>query len=171
MVSNYTIREWQRKGKEIMTVEYLGFKTNRKFCKQYNNIRITDIIGGKDYTYRSKGEHKIALYLELLKVGGHIKDWAYEQTKFSFPDEENPVRTWLIDFDVLENDGNFYYIEFKGLVEPDTKRKLFLLNQYRPKVKVVMVLADQKGMKKLGNRATIYCTRVCLLSDLTRGII
>ena len=144
-------------------IEMMGFETNRRLSKQYNNQWVHTTINGKDYAFRSKGEHKVALYLETLRVCKVIKDWAYEQTKFCFPSEQDPVRTWLIDFDVLENDGNFYYIEYKGLVEPDTKRKLLLLSKYRPEVKVVMVCADKKGVTKLGSRATSCCQRVCVL--------
>ncbi len=157
--------------KKKATVEMMGFEKDRRFAKQYNNQRVTETIGGKLCKFRSKGERKVALYLETLKIGGVIKDWAYEQTKFCFPSEKDPVRTWLIDFDVLENDGNFYYIEYKGLVEPDTKRKLYLLSKYRPEIKVVMVCADKKGIKKLGSRATSCCQRACLLRELTKGII
>ena len=151
--------------------ERMGFEKDKRFAKQYNNQWITDTIGDKTCTFRSKGEHKVALYLETLRIGKYIKDWAYEQTKFSFPSEQDPVKTWLIDFDVLENDGSFYYIEFKGYVEPDTKRKLYLLSNYRPEVRVVMICADKKGIKKLGSRASSCCERVCLLRDLTKGIV
>jgi len=147
----------------------MGFEKIR-LAKSYNNVRVHDIIGGKEHTYRSKGEHKIAQILQLLKGGGHIKDWAYEQTKFSFPDDDNPVRTWLVDFDVLENDGRFYYIEYKGLVEPDTKRKLKLLHQYRPEVRVDMICADKRGVKKLGARATSHCRRVLTLREFTNNL-
>jgi len=147
----------------------MGFE-KRRFQKEYNNTWVHDIIGGKEHTYRSKGEHRIAKYLELLKVSGHIKDWAYEQTKFCFPSEKDPVKTWLVDFDILENDGTFYYIEFKGHVEPDVKRKLFLLAKYRPEVKVDMVFYSKADAKRLGSRATSCCRRVCTLAEITRGM-
>lgn len=139
--------------------------------KKYGNVPTHAIVGDKEYDFKSKAEIKLAKYLQLLKEMGHIKDWLYENTKFCFPSEQDPVKTWLVDFDVLENDGSFHYIEYKGYVEPDTKRKLFLLNQYRPEVKIVMIFASRKQLRKLGNRATSYCKRTCLLSELTRGII
>ena len=82
----------------------MGFET-RRFQKNYNNTWVRDTIGGKEYNFRSKGEHRLAKYLELLKVSGHIRDWLYENTTFCFPSEDDPVKTWLVDFDVLENDG------------------------------------------------------------------
>lgn len=151
--------------------EMMGFETNRRFVKEYNNQWVHTIIGGKEYNFRSKAEHKLARYLQLLKDSGYIKDWRYEQTKFCFPSEQDPVRTWLVDFDVLNNDGSFYYVEYKGHVEPDTKRKLLLLSQYRPEVELDMVFGNKKDMKRLGVRATACCRRVCTLGELTRGIV
>lgn len=150
--------------------EKMGFE-KKHFQKEYNNTWVHDCIGGKEYSFRSKGEHKVAQYLELLKQSGNIKDWAFEQTKFCFPSEQDPVRTWLVDFDVLENDGSFYYIEFKGHVEPDVKRKLLLLAKYRPEVKVDMVFYKKSDAKKLGSKASACCRRICTLSEMTHGIV
>lgn len=150
--------------------EMMGFEKNKRFAKEYNNIRTYANIGGKDYNFRSKAEFKVADYLQLLKTSYLIKDWAYEQTKFCFPDKDNPVMTWLVDFDVLENDGSFYYIEYKGYVEPSVKRKLNLLAKYRPEVKLDMVFGSNRDLKRLGVRATACCRRVCTLGELTKGI-
>ena len=149
----------------------MGFEKNRRFQKDYHNTRTTAFINGKTCNFRSKGEFQIAKYLQFLKDFYQIKDWAYEQTKFCFPSEQDPVKTWLVDFDVINNDGTFYYIEFKGHVEPDTKRKLILLAKYKPEVQVDMVFYGKADMKRLGSKATACCRRVCLLKDLTKGII
>ncbi len=87
--------------------------------RKYGNRPVDVEIDGKMYHFRSKAEYAVAEQLHLLKQQGYIKDFAYEQTKFCFPSEQDPVKTWLVDFDVLENDGSFYYIEYKGHVEPE----------------------------------------------------
>jgi ribosomal protein S8 len=135
-------------------------------AKQYNNIWCEADIEGKHYWFRSRGERKIAYYLQLLKEQGYIKSWEYETHKFVFPDS-----SWLVDFTVRNNDDTFEYFEFKGLVEPDTKKKIKLVSKYYPDAQITMVMADKKGVKKLGARATSCCKRVCMLRDLTRGII
>jgi len=134
--------------------------------KKYGNRIITDTIGGKEYTYRSLGEHKLAKYLQLLKEQDYIKDWEYESHKFTFANSG-----WLVDFLIRNNDNTFEYYEYKGYVEPDTKRKLKLVDKYFPDAQITMVMANKKGVKKLGVRATSRCKRVCTLRELTRGII
>ena len=46
-------------------------------------------------------ESKVACYLQLLKDSGYIKDWAYEEKRFEFPDD-----SWLIDFTVTETEDD-----------------------------------------------------------------
>ena len=131
----------------------------------YKNQRTTTDIGGKTYNFRSKLESKVAQYLQLLKGSGYIKDYAYEQTKFKFPDD-----SYLVDFDVLNNDGTFYYLEAKGYVTAKTKRNLRLLGKYKPEIVLDMVFQNKKDIKKLGTSAK-YCRRVCLLKELTNGLV
>lgn len=131
----------------------------------WKNKPSTETIGGKTCNFRSKLEYKIAKYLQLLKDSGHIKDWQFEQTTFIFPDDR-----YLVDFDILENDGNFYYIEAKGRPDARTKRKLKLLAKYRPEVRVMLVFQNKKDIARLG-LSKKYCWRVCLLRDLTKDII
>ncbi|MFA5298702.1 MAG: hypothetical protein WC389_10905 [Lutibacter sp.] len=138
-----------------------------KIQKKYGNTWVDDTIGGKVCKFRSKGEHKLAKYFELLKQSGHIKDWEHESHKFTFGN----IFSWLIDFTIRNNDDTFEYFEYKGYVEPDTKRKLYAVAEYYPQAKITLVMANNKGVKKLGVRATSCCKRVCLLSELTKGII
>jgi hypothetical protein len=142
----------------------MGFETDKSFARDFNNKKVLAVVGGKDCFFRSQLEYKIAKYLELLKQSGHIKDWAFEQTNFIFPDDK-----YLVDFDVLENDGNFYYIEGKGHPDERCRRKLRLLNKYKPEVKIMMVFQNKRDAAKLG-LAKKYCWRVCLLNELTKGI-
>jgi len=142
----------------------MGFEPNKRIARDFNNKRMTETVGGKECNFRSKLEFRIAKYLQLLKDTGHIKDWAFEQTTFHFPDDR-----YLVDFDVLENDGNFYYIEGKGHPDERARRKLRLLNKYKPEVKIMMVFQSKRDAAKLG-LAKKYCWRVCLLNELTKGI-
>jgi len=139
------------------------------FHKEYKNQWVETDIDGRHFKFRSKGEYKLALYLQTLKQGGLIKEWYHEQHKFMFPDS-----SWLVDFTVVKNESKFIEIEhyeYKGFVERDTKKKLQLVNKYYPDAQIIMVMADNRGVKKLGSRATSYCKRVTTMRDLTRGII
>ncbi|MCJ7828761.1 MAG: hypothetical protein MUP81_03350 [Dehalococcoidia bacterium] len=134
--------------------------------KDYKNIWCEADIEGKHYEFRSKQERKLAYYLQLLKEQNYIKSWEYETHTFVYPDS-----SWLVDFTIRNNDNTFEYFEMKGYVEPDTKRKLKLVNKYYPEAQITMVMSDRKGIKKLGARATSQCKRVCLLKELTRNLI
>ena len=125
----------------------MGFE-QIKFRKEYRNVWTNLIIDGKAYKFRSKFEAHWSLYLQLLKENGHIKDWAYEQTTFIFKDELKGAKQYLIDFDILENDGTFRYDECKGFLEPDTITKLQRVKKYRPEVVIDLIM---QRIPKKGN--------------------
>jgi hypothetical protein len=152
-------------------MERMGFEVNKKFAKNYRNRPETMEIGGKTYNFRSQLEIKVAKYLELLKVSGQIKDWAYEQTTFTF-DDQIVCKKYIIDFDVIRPDGTFYYIEAKGYVDKHTIDRLTVLFTKRPEVRVWMVFQGKRDRDKfLRRKVSRQCDRVLVLSDMTRGIV
>jgi len=149
--------------KEII-IERMGFESNKRFAKDFNNKPEEVCIGGKSFRVRSQGEKKLALYLELLKVGGHIKEWDFEQTTFHFPDDK-----YLVDFDVRTNNDEPEYYEYKGLFDARSRRKLQLLQKYRPEVKLTLVFAKRSDAKKVSKKMASFCKRVCILT--AKGLI
>jgi hypothetical protein len=150
-------------------VERMGFEVDKRLCKEYNNRSEDVCIGGKSFRVRSQGEKKLAMYLEMLKLSGHIKDWAFEQTTFYFPDKLHPVITYLVDFDVLNIDGTFEYYEFKGLFDSNMRRKLKLLGEYRPEVRLTLVFNKKADARKVSKKMASFCKRVCILT--AKGLI
>lgn len=132
-----------------MTIERMGFEANKRIHKKYGNISETVSIGGKLCKFRSQGEKRLAQYLELLKIGGHIKDWAFEQTTFV---TGNGDKFWLVDFDVLNNDGTFEYLEYKGAVKQQDITKLQLLFECKPEVQLTFVFESKASAVKLSRR-------------------
>ncbi len=132
-------------------------------------------IGGKIYSYRSKGECNLALYLQFLKEQKLIKDWAFEQTTFTFPNETKGAKQFLVDFDVLYNSGNFEYWEYKGWLQGVDVTKFRRVAKYRPEVKLVLVMSGKK--KKDFNRIRMikkYSYRVIYANELfskVKGIV
>lgn len=143
----------------------MGFETNRRFVKDFHNRCERVEINGKVCNFRSQLEKHVAGYLELLRLGGHIKDWSFETTTFQFPDDK-----WLVDFDVRNNDDSFEYFEAKGMFDARSRRKLKLVFKYRPDAKITMVFQNKRDMQKARLSAK-YCYRFCLLNELTNGII
>lgn len=146
--------------------ERMGFEAVKIIHKKYGNLSETSTIGGKHCNFRSRGEKRLAQYLELLKIGGYIKDWAFEQTLFKTSDGD---KFWLVDFDVLNNDGTFCYYEFKGMVKQQDVTKLQLLFETRPEVKLTMVFESRISAAKLARRKI---SRYFLIKILTaRGLM
>ena len=135
------------------------------FARTYNNRRETLEIGGQVCNFRSQLEKKVAQYLEVLRVGGHIKSWSFETTTFQFPDDK-----WLVDFDIRNNDDTFEYYEAKGMFDARARRKLKLVAKYRPDAKITMVFQNKRDMQK-ARLSRKYAHRFCLLSELTKGIV
>lgn len=144
--------------------ERMGFEKNKRFAKNFNNRPETVSIGGKECHFRSQGEIKLANYLELLKAGGHIQDWFYEQTTFVFPDDK-----YIVDFDVRNNDNTFEYYEYKGMFDARARRKLKLLNKYRPEIQLNLVFGNKRDAKKVSRVMASHCKRICVLT--AKGLI
>lgn len=142
----------------------MGFEKDRRFARDFHNKPEDVCIGGKSFRVRSQGEKKLAQYLELLKVGGHIKEWDFEQTTFIFPDDK-----YLVDFDVRTNKDEPEYYEYKGMFDARARRKLMLLQKYRPEVKLTLVFGSKRDAKKVSKKMASFCKRVCILT--TKGLI
>lgn len=142
----------------------MGFEPQR-LRKEYKNERVSACIGGKSCNFRSKLEYAVAKHLELRKVSGLIRDWAYEKTTFKFPGF-----SWLMDFDVLNADGTFEYYECKGHFEANTRIKIKALAQERPEVRVTIVFCDNGQKKKCQKwtKSRLF-HRVCTLKEFTNG--
>jgi len=143
----------------------MGFETNKRFARDFNSKSETVEIGGKVCRFRSQGEIKLARHLELLKIGGHIRDWQFEQTTFRFPDDK-----YLVDFDVILPDGSLEYYEYKGMFDARSRRKLSLIQKYRPEVRVNLVFGSKADARKVSKKMASACKRVCVLSA-TKGLI
>jgi hypothetical protein len=153
-----------------MMTEKMGYEKNKGFAKDFHNKRETVSIGGKLCNFRSKLEHKVAVYLEILKQGKHIKDWAFEQTTFDF---QNPIlKKYIMDFDVIRPDGSFYYIETKGYMDKHGRDRITVLLTERPEVELWVVFQNKRDKVKFERRKiSRQCKRICLLSELIGGLI
>lgn len=156
----------------IFGVPRMGFETNKALIIDHHNQRVEEVVGGKPCKFRSKGECRLAHYLELLKLNGHIRDWAYEQTTFTFKDELRGAKVWLVDFDVLNNDGSFEYYEYKGWLKGSDVTKFRRLAKYRPECRVTLVMSGKAGRD--ANRLRIiakYAHRITYANQLFRGLV
>lgn len=154
-------------------VNNMGLKNERVIRKMGNVPCDGEYEGKGTIRFRSKLERYIADYLDILRRGGHIKDWEYEKTTFTFPDAgaAGGVTRWLIDFDVVENDGKIYHIEAKGRKLASDNRKLRLLRQYVPDTRIMYVCGSHKLEKAMKVRWGNVLWRIISITGLTRGAI
>lgn len=155
-------------------MEKMGFEKNRRFDSEYGK-KITETIGGKTCHFRSTFERDWALYCEFRKRTGLIKDWAYEQTTFKFTGRDydfGPMR-YLVDFDILNNDGTFFYEECKGVLTGRDNTKFRRLAEIRPEVAIDLVMMRIPKKGKSVNRFRIaakYVRRIINSKEIFKQI-
>ena len=118
-----------------------------RLVRDFKNIRCKAIIDGVEYHFLSKLEYRWAVYLQFQKETNLIVDWAYEDTNFEFTGEVRGPMTWLIDFEVITNDGTTEYMECKGYPEGKDISKARRFKERWPDEKLYFIFA-QKPAKK-----------------------
>lgn len=111
-------------------------------------------IGGVRKYYRSRWEANYARYLEWLKKRGEIRSWKHEPKTFWFLAIKRGTRSYLPDFEVVENNGTASYHEVKGWMDDASRVKLKRMAKYYPEEKIVLIdraayMAIAKTMKRI----------------------
>lgn len=115
-----------------------------------NSKRVREIIGGKDYEYRSMFERDWAKYLQFLKEHKEIYDWEYEpQPPFDFFKfgYRNKPYSYLPDFKIWDTKKSFHYEETKGHLTTKDLSKYTRLARHYPDIiiDIVMQRIPRKG--------------------------
>lgn len=100
-------------------------------------------IGGYKKYYRSRWEANYARYLEHLRMNGVIKSWLHEPKTFWFEGIKRGCMSYLPDFEVIENDGQFVYHEVKGWMDDRSKTKIRRMGKYHPKIKLIVISSKE----------------------------
>ena len=153
----------------------MGYESNKRIVKVYNNQRVTAEFNGRTCNFRSKFEYNWALYLQFLKESGEIITWDYEVRKFYFKDEETPPVQYTPDFWIFESSDSNYYQECKGYHDGATNRKLQRLAKHYPDVVIELVLMRMPKWNKTkgANRRRVaekYCRRIIDASEIFKQI-
>lgn len=92
-------------------------------------VRITASVGGREITFRSKLEYRWAVWCQLRKEQGIIKDWWYEDPETLLELETKYLKNkkmYLPDFTILYPNGDYEYEETKGYFPPKDATKIEL---------------------------------------------
>ena len=125
---------------------------------KYGAQRVSREVGGKVCHFRSKLEYRYAVYLQLQKEQGYIKDWEYEPLHMAIEFQHGRygnTRKYLPDFAVLTNDDVSEVHETKGMFNPIdyTKLKKYSEMHGNPIVLIFANLKNTKSSRAQYNRA------------------
>lgn len=125
---------------------------------KYGAQRVSREVGGELCHFRSKLEYRYAVYLQLQKEQGYIKDWEYEPLHMAIEFEHGRygnTRKYLPDFAVLTNDDVSEVHETKGMFNPidATKLKKYSEMHGNPIVLVFACLTNCRSHRRDFNRA------------------
>ena len=103
--------------------------------------RITQEVGGKVCTFRSKLEYRWAVYCQLRKEQGIIIEWWFEDPECLLELETKKFKNkklYLPDFTILTPEGKYELEETKGYFPPKDYTKLRLAaEQYKNPITLI----------------------------------
>ncbi len=94
--------------------------------------RVTREVGGKTYTFRSLLEYRWAVWCQVRKEQGIIKDWWFEDTDSVYELVKGfhlNVKEYHPDFTILYANGDFELEETKGYFPPRNYTTLKLMSE------------------------------------------
>lgn len=97
------------------------------------------ILNDQPLYFRSLWEYRYALYLEWLRYNNSILGWAHEPKTFWFESIKRGVRSYLPDFQVIDNDGTTHWVEVKGYYDARSLTKIKRFRKYYPKETLLVV--------------------------------
>ena len=90
--------------------------------------------------FRSSWEANYARYLNWRRSNGEIYSWEYEPGQFKFEAEKRGVRSYTPDFKILVTKfSEPVYIEIKGWMDENSKKRLALMKTYYPEVQLEVI--------------------------------
>lgn len=97
------------------------------------------IIDGRRIFFRSRWEFRYALYLQLLKERGEIKDWQHEPKTFWFEGIKRGTNNYKPGFLVTHKNDSEEWIEVKGYMDSKSATKIKRMAKYFPTIKLRVV--------------------------------
>ena len=116
--------------------------------------KVTAVVGGKTYTFRSKLEYYWAVWCQLRKEQGIILDWEYESVEVPLTYKSGEIKIYRPDFTIWDA-GLPRYEETKGWFtsKDKTKIKLFAEQYDNPLTLIFANLTNCKSARLQYGRA------------------
>ena len=107
--------------------------------------RVTVSLGGRDYTFRSSLESRVASNLDASGV-----PFTYEEEKLWYVVESN----YTPDFVIVKQDRKPIYIEAKGQFTPEDRRKTVAVLNANPGIDLRFVFSNPKTKLRRGAKSS-----------------
>lgn len=93
-------------------------------------VRVTALVGGREITFRSKLEYRWAVWCQLRKEQGLIKDWWYESDPILLERQYyKNKKVYIPDFTIQTLDDKYEFEETKGWFPPKDFTKIKLASE------------------------------------------
>lgn len=102
---------------------------------------------------RSGWEANIFRWLAWMKKNKAIHDFSYEPMEFEFPVKRGGGKYYKPDFQVWTSPDEWYLIEVKGYMSPESKTKLKRMAKHHPGIRIDII--DQKHYNEIKKWAKI----------------
>ena len=120
--------------------------------------RVTQQVGGKTYTFRSKLEMRWAVYCEFRRQQGIIADWWYEDPASVLGLERGyhlNIKEYHPDFTILYPNSDYEYEETKGYFPAKDYTTLKLMSEQYENPMTLIFASTAKNPKSASLRAQI----------------
>lgn len=123
--------------------------------------RVTKEVGGKVITFRSLLEYRWAVWCELRKEQGIIKEWWYEDEVLELESEKfrDPIR-YIPDF-TIETENGYEFEELKGWFTSKSATKIKLAaTQYENPITLIFAAKPNRVQYNRAKRLEPHIKRV-----------
>ena len=128
--------------------------------------RVTQEVGGKTCTFRSKLEYRWAVWLQLQKEQGLIMEWWYEDEILELESEKfkDPIR-YIPDF-TIQTENGFEFHETKGWFTAPSATKIKLAaTQYENPITLIFAAKPNRVQYNRAKRLEPHIKRIIYNAD------
>ena len=123
----------------------------KRKMNKYGAKRVTTMIDGTVYNFRSRLEYRYGIYLNMLKWSAEIQEWCYESEDMAIEFQHGRygnTRKYLPDFAILNNGDEWEIHETKGCFKPLDYTKLKKYSEMHGN-KITLIFAKLRNCKSL----------------------
>jgi len=131
--------DYQTLKKRFFMAEIISIEDYRNLIRPRISKKGWRTVEGRSIFFRSKWEANYGRYLSYLKANSHIRNWFHEPKTFWFEAIKRGTRSYLPDFQIIENNGTTYWVEVKGYMDSKSHTKIKRFRKYYSEEKLILI--------------------------------